>query len=146
MNFNKVRSIADLKIDIDTHKKNQIKIFNFRYKWLAFYMMQHQIRILPAKIKVWRTKKGFHFYVYFIDVNTSAKVRANSNRIITVFMQSILGSDWLRELRNFDRILKNEKNWNLLFENKIKKNKPRHESFVASYTLMKGIFDNKIKY
>lgn len=125
MNWQKgIREQADLKVDCDTHRHNPIQRFNFRAK----YLMQYFPRLSPIKVAVYKTKKGFHFYIYIkkeIELNDPEKV----------FIQLLLGSDWLRELRNINRISKGDKNWNLLFSEKVKKGKRQQEKFYCAYTL-----------
>ena len=129
-----IRKEADLKIDCDTHRANPIKRFNFRLR----YLMQYFPRMSPCKIIVYRTKKGFHFYVYwnayfYVYWNTSI-----GNDTEKVLFQVLLGSDWLRELRNYNRINKGDTNWNLLFSVKEKNGKTKTERFYCSYVLKAG--------
>lgn len=116
------RSECDLKLDIDTHRGNPIRRVNFRYKWLAYYYPD----LLPARFTVYRTKKGYHFYIRL------------SKRIYpmpTVFIQAVLGSDWLREIRNMRRIDDRFGDWNILFSAKYDGKKARFEKYYTSYIL-----------
>ena len=136
MNWQKgIREQADLKVDCDTHRHNPIQRFNFRAKYLMRYFPQ----MSPMKIKVYRTKKGFHFYIYTKDEVKNKETDDAGTQLLndleTVLVQLILGSDWLRELRNINRISKGDKNWNLLFSEKVKKGKRQQEKFYCAYTL-----------
>ena len=122
-----IREQADLKIDYDTHRHNPIQRFNFRAK----YLMQYFPQVSPMKVMVYRTKKGFHFYVYI----KNRKVVQNSPITEIVFVQLVLGSDWLRELRNMYRISKGDADWNILFSDKDKNGKVQHEKFYCAYVL-----------
>ena len=136
MNWQKgIREQADLKIDCDTHRYNPIKRFNFRAK----YLMQYFPQMSPMKIKVYRTKKGFHFYVYATNMDfrtlDGGITYTLASKYIKILFQSILGSDWLRELRNLNRVKKGDENWNLLFSEKVKKGKRQQEKFYCAYML-----------
>jgi hypothetical protein len=93
-----------------------------------------------ADVRVYRTKKGFHFYVNmtvkhnFVDKGLVYRAR----RLEIIFYQLILGSDWLRELRNYDRaIIHNERdNWNILFSEKDKNGKMQYEKFYCAYRIL----------
>jgi len=123
----------ELKIDIDRMRKwKAIHLVNFRLRWIDYYF-----KIFPAKIWIYKTHKGFHFY---IDTNN----KFNDFTIVTILFQSLLGSDWLRELRNFKRYDDGMvKNWNLMFDTKFTMHKGRiktlsQEKFVMFYVLKKG--------
>ena len=133
---NQIREEADLKVDYDSHRNKPIKKFNRRAKYLLKYFPS----LSPLKINVYKTKKGYHFYVY--ASSGFLRLRSPRNHLIYYFFetrkvlfQSILGSDWLRELRNFDRINKDDKNWNILFSEKDKNGKIQKEKFYCSYVL-----------
>jgi hypothetical protein len=119
-----IREQADLKVDYDTHRHNPIQRFNFRAK----YLMQYFPKLSPMKVKVYKTKKGFHFYVYI-------KKTVYAKSVEIVLSQLVLGSDWLRELRNLHRISKGDKDWNILFSEKDKNGKMQYEKFYCAYTL-----------
>ena len=121
-----IRDQVDLKVDYDSHRHNPIQRFNFRAKYLLSYFPDWS----PMKVKVYKTKKGFHFYIYFLSIRELEPSEK-------VFLQAILGSDWLRELRNAYRISKNDKNWNILFSEKDKNGKLQYEKFYTAYTLKK---------
>ena len=124
MNWQKgIREQADLKIDCDTHRYNPIKRFNFRAKYLMRYFPDFS----PMKVVVYKTKKGYHFYVYL-----TKKFFLSEDMVL---IQLILGSDWLRELRNLSRISKGDADWNLLFSEKDKNGKMQYEKFYCSYVL-----------
>lgn len=127
-----IREQADLKVDYDTHRHNPIQRFNFRMK----YILKHMWWIRSVKVNVYRTKKGFHFYVYIEwskAVNDMKLVLSPMGSILT---QCILGSDWLRELRNFDRaMLQKDVDWNILFSEKDKNGKMQYEKFYCAYVL-----------
>ena len=118
-----IREQPDLKIDYDSHRHNPIQRFNFRAK----YLMQYYPQFSPMKVMVYRTKKGYHFYVY-------ANIK-NWNDVFKPMLQLILGSDWLRELRNIHRIGKGDTDWNILFSEKDKNGKMQYERFYCSYVL-----------
>ena len=122
-----IREQADLKVDCDTHRHNPIQRFNFRAK----YLMQYYSDLSSMKVMVYRTKKGFHFYVYIKDKD----ITRISEPFPIIFFQLILGSDWLRELRNLDRLAKGDENWNILFSEKDKNGKMQYEKFYCAYVL-----------
>lgn len=130
-----IRENADLKIDYDTHRHNPIQRFNFRMK----YVLKYLFWIESVKVDVYRTKKGFHFYVYIRwskDVEEMGSVVVPMMDIGAILMQSFLGSDWLRELRNFDRaIIHKDVDWNILFSEKDKNGKMQYEKFYCAYVL-----------
>ena len=130
-----IRKEADLKIDCDTHRANPIKRFNFRLR----YLMQYFPDMSPSRITVYKTKKGFHFYVYWNDKFRFRWFESiKSYDTEKVLFQTFLGSDWLRELRNYNRINKGDINWNLLFSIKEKNGKTKTERFYCSYVLKAG--------
>ena len=118
-----IRKQPDLKIDCDTHRRNPIKRFNFRAK----YLMQYYPDVSPMKIVVYKTKKGFHFYVY-----TKHHWELGKDKVTA---QLILGSDWLRELRNLYRLNQGDVDWNLMFSEKDKNGKMQYEKFYCAYVL-----------
>jgi hypothetical protein len=122
-----IRERADLKIDYDTHRHNPIQRFNFRAK----YLLRYYPHLSPMKVKVYKTKKGYHFYVYYLN----KKPIATFDGVDVVLTQLILGSDWLRELRNIYRISKGDAEWNLLFSEKDKRSKLQYERFYCAYIL-----------
>ncbi len=121
-----IRQQPDLKIDCDTHRHNPIQRFNFRAK----YLMQYFPEFIPMKVMVYKTKKGFHFYIYILN-----KIYFAVNKNDVVLIQLILGSDWLRELRNLHRISEGDTNWNILFSEKDKNGKMQYEKFYCAYVL-----------
>ena len=123
-----IREQPDLKIDYDSHRHNPIQRFNFRAKYLLKYFPL----MSPIKVMVYRTRKGYHFYVY---LNHNVKNPKKGNDAETVVCQLILGSDWLRELRNIYRISMSDENWNILFSEKDKNGKMQYERFYCSYVL-----------
>lgn len=84
------------------------------------------------KVVVYKTKKGYHFYIYLLNKNIAIDHVAPEKGVI---LQLILGSDWLRELRNIYRISKGDADWNLLFSEKDKNGKVRLEKFYCAYVL-----------
>ena len=115
---------ADLKIDVDTHRRKPIRRFNFRFRMLCSYFPGFR----GSLVRAFRTRKGYHFYVYLPRGCTLPPVA-----IIAV--QAILGSDWLRELRNWDRVNMGDRTWNVLFGVKIKNGKVQNERYVTSYRI-----------
>ena len=128
-----IREQPDLKIDCDSHRHNPIQRFNFRAK----YLMQYYPQFSPMKVMVYRTKKGYHFYIYLTARNRVQKSAAKDSEI--VLTQLILGSDWLRELRNIHRISKGDTDWNILFSEKDKNGKMQYERFYCSYVLKRRL-------
>jgi hypothetical protein len=130
-----IREQADLKVDCDTHRHNPIQRFNFRAK----YLMQYFSDMSPMKVVVYKTKKGFHFYVYAPNMDFGACkggfAYTYASRYLKILFQSILGSDWLRELRNLYRVERGDLNWNILFSEKDKNGKMQHEKFYCAYVL-----------
>ena len=127
-----IREQADLKIDYDTHRHNPIQRFNFRMKYVLKYMWW----IKSVKVKVYRTKKGYHFYVYIDWSEAVNDMKLISPPMGAILTQCVLGSDWLRELRNFDRaLIQQDKNWNILFSEKDKNGKMQYENFYCAYRL-----------
>ena len=118
-----IREQADLKIDCDTHRHNPIQRFNFR----ARYLLQYFKELGPIKVVVYKTKKGYHFYIY-----TAKHFELPFDQI---FSQLLLGSDWLRELRNLYRLSRSDKDWNILFSEKDKNGKMQYEKFYCAYIL-----------
>ncbi len=127
-NLNLIRNKANILLDIDTHKGNPIRKINYRYKWIAYYFKD----LLPAKFIVYRTRKGYHFYIY-----CAAYDKVAMPEIPAVYVQALLGSDWLRETRNFYRILQGFADWNILFSVKNGK-KVYKEKFYCAYTIKKN--------
>lgn len=117
-----IRDKADLLIDVDVKNKKIIKKINYRYRWLAYYFKE----LLPAKFKVYKTKKGYHFYIYLLNKNQNYK-----NYELVLF-QSLLMSDWLRECRNYYRIKQNFIDWNIMFS--VKRNEV-NEKFFRCYII-----------
>ena len=115
-----------LKVDID-HKRNYNKVkwfINFRLRWISYYY-----KLLPAKITFKRTHKGFHVYIEALGSWDNTHI---------VLFQSWLGDDWLRSVRNQNRIdTGTTEDWNLLFSQKFdSKNKTlSKEKFVSHYVL-----------
>jgi hypothetical protein len=130
-----IRQQPDLKIDCDTHRHNPIQRFNFRAKYLIKYFPA----LAPMKVVVYKTKKGFHFYVYAANMDfrslNGGIIYTHASRYLKILFQSILGSDWLRELRNLNRVEKGDQNWNILFSEKDKNGKMQYEKFYCAYVL-----------
>ena len=116
---------ADLKVDVDTHKAHPIWRFNFRFRMLCAYFPAFS----GSQIRVCRTRKGYHFYVYL----PQGRRMVSASGIIAV--QAILGSDWLRELRNLDRAMKGDAVWNVLFNVKTKNGRTYRERHVSTYRI-----------
>lgn len=126
-----IREQADLKVDYDTHRHNPIQRFNFRAKYLMQYFSDYS----PMKVKVYKTKKGFHFYIYTPNVLYWKEAYKSVFEYDKILVQLILGSDWLRELRNLNRNIEGDENWNILFSEKDKNGKMQYEKFYCAYTL-----------
>jgi hypothetical protein len=79
----------------------------------------HRIKVCVAKLKemkmkfikgeVYKTVHGFHVYIWIMNTVSDTYLP---------FIQALMGSDWKRELLNFERILKAESDWNVLFQEK----------------------------
>lgn len=91
-----------------------LNLFRFRYKYLCSYFSEFK----KAKKQIFKTKKGYHIYIN-VDMELS-----NYEIII---IQLVLMSDWLRELRNYNRAKAGDRYWNLLFNTKIKNGHVQHE-------------------
>ena len=126
-----IREQAVFKVDYDTHRHNPIQRFNFRLK----YMLKYMYWITDAKVLVFKTKKGFHFYIY-PKFASAVKKEFSTDPEFVVMSQLILGSDWLRELRNLNRaVIYHDDNWNLLFSDKSKSGREQHERFYCAYVI-----------
>ena len=120
----KVETVDMIKLDID--KK---RIDYMRFESVMRVLKRHGIKV--EWIKAYQTNKGYHVY---IKINSIAEV-------YLYFVQLLLGSDWKRELLNFDRYLKGvptEEN-NILFSEKYeegkKKSKERFDMRVTEKLL-----------
>ena len=92
--------------------------------------------IKSVKVKVYRTKKGYHFYCYIEWIKDVIQLGPVLSDMCTIITQLVLGSDWLRELRNFDRaLIQKDKNWNILFSEKDKNGKIQYEKFYCAYRM-----------
>ncbi|MEM3265142.1 MAG: hypothetical protein QXH07_04220 [Thermoplasmata archaeon] len=119
------------KIDLDYMRTRQAeRLIKFRINWIDYYF-----HILPAKVSYYRTHKGMH--VYIMPMN-----EVNLPLEYITFIQLALGSDWLREIRNLNRLYTGTiTNWNLLFNKKFKMNKDgtieniSKEIFVKRYVI-----------
>ncbi len=99
----KIETTDTIKLDID--KK---RIDYERFKLVTKTLKKHGLKI--NSVKAYKTNKGYHIYI---------KVE-NIAEMYLYFVQLLYGSDWKRELLNFDRYLQgipNEEN-NILFSEK----------------------------
>lgn len=100
-----------VKIDLDTKIRNEntyknlIKRFAKRlYKFMVITRIT-DIDIVSVK----KTRHGLHIQIYFgMDFDDKD----------ILFIQAILLSDFKRELNNWQRVRRNETNWNVLFGGK----------------------------
>ena len=113
--------ITVLKIDYDSKPSvEELKAqINFRLDYVLYYF-----NINSCEVEIKETNKGYH-----IRITVPKKIDNKS----TVILQAVLGSDWLRELRNLSRILAGDKSWNILFTYKIKKDIEMEEELIEKY-------------
>ena len=129
-----------IKLDID-YIKTQKQIFaEIRKLHFRLFWINHEYFLnFPCSILIFKTGKGLHIYIS-VDKDISA--------MQLCFLQAVLGSDWLRELRNNSRIREHFKDWNILFQEKYSKGKLQSkEKFLVEYSFAGEIFSsNKNTY
>ena len=110
-----------LKIDYDSKPSvEELKAqINFRLDYVLYYF-----NINSCEVEIKETNKGYH-----IRITVPKEIDDKS----IVILQAVLGSDWLRELRNLSRILAGDKSWNILFTYKIKKDIEMEEELIEKY-------------
>lgn len=91
-----------LKLDIDEKKNLDRKLD--RIAEIALHL-----GLDVQSVEVAETRKGFHVKII---------IRNDIKEYNIVTIQSLMGSDWLRETYNFIRVAKREKKWNVLFSQK----------------------------
>lgn len=96
-----------LKIDID--KKELSCEFDNKLKTLLRLWGMNK-----AHVTIKGTYKGYHIYVLLPESLSDKDI---------IIAQLVLGSDVWRELFNYERVLLNEEDWNILFKEKRKNNK-----------------------
>ena len=127
-----IREEADIKLDIDNRDIYADEKLSFRFGYLFRYFGDDLGSFVC--IDKYKTKKGYHYYIKF-----PAK-KEDLSRIDMVMIQLILGSDWLRELRNLYRISKDDKTFNVLFSTKVKDGKIQNEEYIKTMVITsKGI-------
>lgn len=95
-----------LKLDLDGKKNIENRIRKIRP------MLQIAgIRIHAGHCRIYETAHGFHAHIKIYNAKLITDLEI-------VAIQSILGSDPYREMHNFARVIQNEKQWNVLFDQK----------------------------
>ena len=121
-----------LKIDKDFKKHERkavmryLRMLIFRLDWFCYYF-----DIRPVYFEVHKTTKGLH-----IRGHTDVELGARE----LIILQLVLGSDWLREVRNLFRVQGGMEDWNLLFNVKYKMQDGKYinamrESFLMSFVV-----------
>ena len=99
-----------MKLDFDNSKDNTVyNIYN--QIALRFVMLEKFFQIYERRGYTRQTKHGIHVTIEF-----KSKLPISDKDI--VFMQTLLGSDWKREIFNWKRVRSGLKNWNVLFNKK----------------------------
>ena len=125
-----------IKVDIDRRRNYQKtkKWMNWRLQWINYYF-----RILPALVDVRRTRKGFHFRItpQLLPKDPSRHGVDTIDDKDLIIIQQALGSDWLREIRNLNRVKSGMvQDWNILFTEKGTADKViMKEKYIARYIL-----------
>jgi hypothetical protein len=65
--------------------------------------------------EVYKSPHGWHIYIWTDSITET----------YLPLVQVLLGSDWKRELLNFERVMKDEPGWNVLFQEKEKFDKDK---------------------
>ena len=109
-----------IKLDIDSKDDNVVDTLEFKLRYILHYFKGH-----TATIMLYETFKGYHVYIDIDVVFSDTEL---------VAIQAILGSDWLRELRNLNRVKHSDITWNILFDTKFKKGELYMEQkYIGTY-------------
>jgi hypothetical protein len=74
-----------------------------------------EMKCVLTKGEVWKSPHGYHVYIWTESIAET----------YLPCVQVLMGSDWKRELLNFERVLKDEPGWNVLFQEKEKFDKDK---------------------
>ena len=110
-----------LKIDYDRKGYAALQAFMFRYE-----MFKRNIPKLVETADLTETHKGYHIRIY---------LRRPVSDMECLFFQSILKSDWLRELRNYKRLKSKSGLFNILFVFKKRRGYVSRERKLSRKTL-----------
>lgn len=109
-----------LKLDIDG-------AFDEKKFLKDLYKVARTLRIGMMYVSIYQTERGYHIYVNFHEKISDAGI---------VVLQLYLGSDRERELLNYGRIVRNVKEWNVLFTLKrVNENVVSREKFIKLIVL-----------
>jgi hypothetical protein len=96
-------TVGVFKIDVD---KKELSEFKERYAMLCRYFKP---KLISYDVK--ETRKGYH-------IRLILSFPFKLSRYEFVLIQSLLGSDWKREMLNYFRVKNGLKDWNILFNKK----------------------------
>ena len=97
----KINTCTVIKLDIDTKKYGRLRMESVIEKLRAM-----GIKFTKGEVYFQKKSRTWHIYLW---VGSIAE-------IWLPMVQLLLGSDWNRELLNFERVVNGEKDWNVLFQ------------------------------
>lgn len=100
--------VTEFKLDIDTPKARTYATQRWFRRILKVIAML-DLEIYTKDIRVMTTQHGFHVYLKTERYFTALEI---------CMIQSLMGSDYKREIFNLLRIKQGCENWNVLFSNK----------------------------
>ncbi len=124
-----------LQLDIDIKVRNKEKFIEEIVDRLMFFIKLYEFNWWVTKFKVFETKKGYHFYIYY-------ESKRKIEDIEILYMQQTLGDDYCRAGFNLIRVVEGNcstEEWNVLFidKEKITKNSIRFISLFFKLYLGK---------
>jgi len=99
----KVQKSTIIKLDIDAKR---FKIDNVRMEAVIRKLKEMGLKFTKGEVYFQKKSKTWHVYIWVESVA----------EIYLPFIQLLMGSDYKRELLNFERIYNGEKDWNVLFQ------------------------------
>lgn len=103
-----------LQLDIDTKIRNKEKFIEELLDRITFFIKLYEFKFWVTKFKVLETKKGYHFYIYFVSERKIEDIEI-------LYMQQALGDDYKRAGFNLIRVVEGDcktEEWNVLFIDK----------------------------
>ena len=91
-----------IKLDYDNTKK-----LKRAFGRLDYIMSVIECKVMIERYHVSPSGKGLHIHLYMDKFISDAEI---------IFIQTLLGSDWKREIKNFRRLKREEKGWNVTFK------------------------------
>ena len=95
----KVHTSYSIKVDIDS------KTIDWKRIKLVLSRLR-EMKLKMAKGEVFKTNHGWHVYIWVDSIAD----------IYLPFIQLLFGSDYKREILNFERVYNLEEDWNVLFQ------------------------------